>query len=333
MKNRISALDGLRGLAALSVVIYHYTFRYNELYSHDYINELLFSWGHYGVDLFFIISGFVIFYSASKGGNLKKFIEARFFRLYPTYWVSMLLTFITVSLYQLQGRVVDIKTAFLNLIMFQNYLGIKSVDGVYWTLAIELNFYFWIGLAVYFKKLKNFVYISSLICLLSVFTHNSQFIFAKVFNVLLFTYYLPYFVFGMSIFLLKMNNDLRQGWFGIFSTITCILLARNSIDDVFASIICFSLFIVVIKYDFNIFSKGFLKFFGVISYPLYLLHQNIGYVIIQYSVTKGISEWWAILIAFLSSVILAWGIHELISNKLTLSMKNMYSKSVYPNAG
>ena len=78
---RINELDALRGIAAFMVLLFHYTSRYGSLYS----QEQLFSvpWGQYGVQLFFITSGFVIYLTLEKTRKPMDFIVSRFSRLYP----------------------------------------------------------------------------------------------------------------------------------------------------------------------------------------------------------------------------------------------------------
>lgn len=63
---RLQGLDALRGLAALAVVLFHYTARFDELFATTPQSSLSFPNGHYGVDLFFIISGFVIFMTLQR---------------------------------------------------------------------------------------------------------------------------------------------------------------------------------------------------------------------------------------------------------------------------
>ena len=86
-------LDALRGIAAFSVVLFHYTARYDSIYGHS--NRLLFkfNYGHLGVNLFFIISGFVIFMTLDRTKSVIDFVVARFSRLYPAYWTALALTF------------------------------------------------------------------------------------------------------------------------------------------------------------------------------------------------------------------------------------------------
>ena len=60
--NRLLVLDSLRGIAAILVVIFHYLYRYGEIYGHDFSSVDWVEYGEHGVSLFFMISGFVIYW-------------------------------------------------------------------------------------------------------------------------------------------------------------------------------------------------------------------------------------------------------------------------------
>ena len=152
---RLSELDGLRGIAALAVVLYHYIYHYNNLYSHAFPVPSFVQLGVYGVNLFFMISGFVIYWTISRSDQPFDFIFSRFSRLFPVYWCSVILTFTVVYFASLPGREQDLFTLLVNLSMIQEYLGFSHIDGVYWTLSLELAFYFWITVILFFKQLKN----------------------------------------------------------------------------------------------------------------------------------------------------------------------------------
>jgi peptidoglycan/LPS O-acetylase OafA/YrhL len=121
---RLYELDVFRGLAILSVLIFHFTTRYNQLYGHSPSMVFEFPLGYYGVHLFFIISGFVIFMSLDRINNDLDFIINRLSRLYPAYWFSVLLTFTIVHISSLPGRDVSFPQALMNLSMFQTWLSI-----------------------------------------------------------------------------------------------------------------------------------------------------------------------------------------------------------------
>ena len=151
--SRLVEVDALRGLAALAVVLFHYTTRFTQLFEANSLPTFSFPDGHYGVNLFFIISGFVILMTLEKTSRPMDFVVSRFSRLFPAYWVAILLTFTLTHLLGLPGKLVDTATAFGNLIMIHGLFGIPHVDGVYWTLEVELLFYCGMFLLYRFQRL------------------------------------------------------------------------------------------------------------------------------------------------------------------------------------
>src|SRR2546430_2652712 len=93
-KPRFAELDLLRGVAALWVVLFHYTTQYSRLYVPDRRDLLGFEFpdGTLGVYLFFMISGFVIFMTLHRSERPLDFVVSRFARLYPAYWAGIVLT-------------------------------------------------------------------------------------------------------------------------------------------------------------------------------------------------------------------------------------------------
>jgi peptidoglycan/LPS O-acetylase OafA/YrhL len=89
--SRLVEIDALRGVAALAVVLFHYTTHFTKLFGASPPPTISFSMGHYGVNLFFIISGFVIFMTLEKTLRPMDFVVSRFSRLFPTYWVAIVL--------------------------------------------------------------------------------------------------------------------------------------------------------------------------------------------------------------------------------------------------
>ena len=145
-QRRLLELDSLRGLAALSVVLYHYSFMYGKFYGRDH--QPFFSWsrGNLGVYFFFIISGFVILMTVSRAKSILDFAVSRVSRIYPAYWVAVALTFTVMTIAGTwPERRIGGGAAIVNLTMLQQFVHVPNVDGVYWTLQYELVFY---GLAL-----------------------------------------------------------------------------------------------------------------------------------------------------------------------------------------
>ncbi|MFD0528642.1 acyltransferase family protein [Kitasatospora arboriphila] len=147
---RLRALDGLRLLAALGVMLFHYTGKDLDpriwgARPRALMPEVsrISSYTWLGVELFFLISGFVICMSC-WGKRPRDFLTSRVVRLYPAYWFAVLLTAAVVALaarpwgsyHELTYRLV-----LTNLTMFQWPMGTEAVDPIYWTLWIEMRFY------------------------------------------------------------------------------------------------------------------------------------------------------------------------------------------------
>lgn len=141
---RLEHIDACRFIAAMSVVLMH-TLGFmarspsTEASLRSIIETTLstFDFGRFGVVLFFLISGYVIPFSLAQGQSLKRFIVGRFFRLYPAFWVSVMI-FSAISFNQGDfsiGRVLA------NATMIPQAFGQKALSGVYWTLSVELVFY------------------------------------------------------------------------------------------------------------------------------------------------------------------------------------------------
>lgn len=153
-RDRLYEIDLLRITAALAVVFYHYTF---SGYA-GHLTSVAFPalstvtrYGYLGVDMFFVISGFVVLLSA-WGRRPHEFVISRIVRLYPAYWVALTVTaVVAVTLSHGLFKVTPVQYA-ANLTMFNSLPNIANVDVVYWTLWAEIRFYAlvfvltWIGI-------------------------------------------------------------------------------------------------------------------------------------------------------------------------------------------
>lgn len=144
---RLSNIDGLRAIAALSVFVQHFIGDASRaegvsagvLYPWLSFSEHSLDLGRFGVVLFFLISGFVVPFSIRGEAPLKRFAISRFFRLYPAFWVALACLAI---IYWTAGTPVSMMTMLANVTMAPQFLGQGWMSGIYWTLFIELVFYF-----------------------------------------------------------------------------------------------------------------------------------------------------------------------------------------------
>lgn len=282
-KHRFAELDSLRGLAALSVVIFHFSINHNK--------QLLgweFSYGVTAVDLFFMISGFVIFQSMENTKIWQDFVVKRFARLYPAFWYCMLITAFVAVL--VEPHNINPTRILANATMAAAYFGIEDLDGSYWTLLVELVFYVWI-LAVFIShKLKSVEKIGALTIVAIIAFHFfsgyylSFYAFATK-KVQLLNHF-PLFYSGILFFRLNAGKNIRQNLLlMIFSLAAAFYLHdKGGTAQYHTSFVGHCIAITLFHIIFALFLTGNLKFInhrplfflGKISYCLYLIHQYVG---------------------------------------------------------
>jgi peptidoglycan/LPS O-acetylase OafA/YrhL len=302
VRTRISEIDFLRFLAAVAVMLMHYLIRgfaQNDLFSPMHFPTIgpYTRYNYLAVDLFFIISGFMIMMSIHQKNNQlispKGFILSRFLRLYPAYWLCCTLSFLLVFFILNDIFKVTIFRYILNMTMLNGFIFVGNIDGVYWTLCIELKFYLFMLLLLYLKQIPNihiYLIVWSLISAINYWVCN-QFV-----KYLFFTDYAPFFISGCLFFLCyKVGfNWIRSILLGInfvFGFIYeknllvekylhFITLSFNPINLFLILAFFYLLFIIILQlgkseqnYD-TLFSN-----LGKLSYPLYLIHFNLGMII------------------------------------------------------
>lgn len=304
---RFEELDALRGIAVMSVVLFHYTNKYDVFFTPNSSVFSGFYIGEYGVPLFFIISGFVIYLTVNNCKNAYDFAWRRFTRLYPIFWICVILTFFGVNyantLPELKSNWLD---GLFNLTMFYRplryFIDIKDVDGAYWSLLPELQFYLLIFSLMLFNKMK-YIKGVSLIWLLLVIVENYMFhipIIGSFINL----YFGGFFIAGILFFRIRVYNEhtLVNHLF-ILCTLIINIIIYNTLNHPHPFLILPIIYVV-----FYLFIYGKLKFInnkvllflGAISYPLYLLHQNLGYVLIYQLRSYGYSSY--IIVPFVTIV-------------------------------
>jgi peptidoglycan/LPS O-acetylase OafA/YrhL len=293
-------LDALRGIAASSVVVYHFTTRYEQVFGFEDSPAFAFPAGHYGVQLFFVVSGFVIFLTLSNCGHALDFVVARFARLYPVYWAAVLTTFTVVTLFGLEGRERTPVEAMVNLTMLQGFVGVSSVDGVYWTLKWELVFYFW-ALLLFLLKWQRFALHACALLLLSQWgvvwlEYRFEAIPGMVKLLSLNTYGN---LFGAGIlFYLLMNGSTRHASVHVLLLIALgnQILVQN-LEEFFVTCLIFALFYLFVYGKLGFIARKPLVLLGTISYALYLIHEFVGWIVIRELLARGANSTASVLIA------------------------------------
>lgn len=337
---RIEELDALRGIAALMVLLFHFTMGRPEA-------NWGFKLGTTGVDLFFIISGFVIFMSLEKVSSSWQFIINRTSRLYPTYWACVSFSFLLLALLSLInfGNISQLnwKNYVGNLTMFQFYLFIPDLEQPYWTMIVEMLFYISILLLFHFKLLRfiniaGFVF-SVLAVLLARFFFNFLLV-QQLFYWVPLLAFIPLFFAG--ILFNKIYRKTGKEYVHYFLLLLCLYcqiylfhFSGRSKDYIaqtqYAAMLLsfFALFIFFVKGKLRFIISKPLLYLGKISFPLYLLHQFVSIkVLIPFLTNKWHLNFWvaSLLITLPIVIIIAGLITKYVEIPATIRMKNLLRK-------
>jgi peptidoglycan/LPS O-acetylase OafA/YrhL len=280
---RISELDALRGIAAASVMLFHYTLTGVD----GIVRGFSFKYGFLGVQLFFMISGFVIFMTIDKTKKSTDFIVSRFSRLFPAYWMAI---FLTVSITLLFSSIpfnelFSIKQILINLTMLQYWFKVKDIEAAYWTLAIELTFYLIMLTIFILKKLEHIENICIVWLFMVVVIDTIDMPFKNYINAIFILKHAALFIGGICFFLIKKNGFNKKINIILISSLL-VELYTIYIDDtriipLLAICLFYSIFYLYIHGKLKFLSNKILIYLGSISYPLYLIHDKIGSILIR----------------------------------------------------
>lgn len=330
---RIHQIDLFRFIAALGIVSAHYLFRG---YKADNLTDLNLldlggEWVKYffvAIDLFFIISGFVITLSI-RNTALGHFFRSRIVRIFSVYWLCVGITYIITIAYGAPRFTASFSQLFLNLMLLQDFLGVPPLDGAYWTMSLEVRFYclamaylfvcrfkririinlvhWWLGLSILYPFVQDF-FLVKVIDLFLMFKWSSTFcagiimggIFkskkldtSKIIGLIV--------CFSLSIYHRLLYVEESRLYFQTHLSDTIVVLVMLAV---------YLLMLSVVLGKLQWLNKPYFLTFGLLTYPLYLLHQRIGYIIfnnLMHSVNRYILLLGTVLIMLLASfLIVRW---------------------------
>jgi peptidoglycan/LPS O-acetylase OafA/YrhL len=334
-KNRVNEIDLLRFIAAMLVISFHYMFRG---YAADDLSIMPYSYlspfpkyGYLGVELFFLISGFVILMTASSG-SLREFFISRVVRLYPAFWASCTLTFIVILAIGGTHFTATLSNYLLNMTMMSEFLGIKDMDGAYWSLFVEMHFYLLVAFILFLKRIHQAQ--SFLIAWLVVSVLFEVFSIQKL-RALLIIDYSAFFIAGATFYLIwDKGLNLTRGSI-IFASLGLAIYKstyglsgferhfHTQLDPYIVAAIVITFFLMlslVALRKTGYFGRTRWMLVGALTYPVYLLHQNIGYMIFNAAFPKNNPH--LILIGTITSMlVLAYLVHTQIEKKIAPIMK------------
>lgn len=278
---RLTSIEILRGLAASAVCLFHLICGNPAFFPETSLIEKIGQYGFLGVEVFFVISGFIIPYSLKKSGytwhNIGPFIWRRLVRLEPPY-IASIAAVIGLNLFAAQASGFAGQQVILNpsqlilhlgyLIPFSNY---SWLNPVYWTLAIEFQFYLLTSvLFLLMSRLRNAGFF--VLCLLLT---GSSLLVAQDY---LFFHYAAFFVLGFALYK-RFCGEISSIAFYALTALT-VLTIGYTFDIRYCIAVCIP--ILMIHFTPTIQHKG-LEFLGKISYSLYLIHVPVGGKIINLS--------------------------------------------------
>ncbi|WP_338415359.1 acyltransferase [uncultured Sphaerotilus sp.] len=332
---RFHQIDFLRGLACLSVLAFHFLHRGQQ---GGWLLDPTLPWlqplaelGHLGVHLFFMISGFVILMTA-EGATVRGFIASRVSRLYPAFWVGVLLTAAVAWWSGREAFAVTPVQVLANLTMVPHWVHVEFVDGAYWSLAVELQFYLLVIMLLHFGQLRRLEWwIAAWLLVSSV---NAV---RPVYSLELWldARWAPLFVAGMLYYRIS-----RRGWtgarvllllwaFGLtlwygWTAAEAGKLGQNgavSLGTPVQVALCLLLFqgvfLLVISGRWTMRASPLVYWFGALTYPVYLLHQNIGYIALMAPGWQHIDFHLRVVLVVGAVVVVSWMVNRWVERPLS----------------
>lgn len=340
-KDRNGALDLLRIAAALGVVFYH--FLYRGALQGDYLAESYgapadaVSLGYLGVNLFFLISGFVIIWSAS-GRDWYTFSIGRLARLYPAHLVAMTLTTLAMAWWAEPPFVADLGQWLANLTMLAPLFGQPFVDGAYWSIVLEVIFYLWVAIGLFTGVLPRHTDIA-VAAWLGVIVVNNLIVGSGAVGLLLVTEYGAYFALGVMAWRLSAGGltGFRVVLAGLATIMTFHSAEVQRLDVLaqlgeastpqsvaIANAAILALFLLAVTLGRCVKAGPWVLALGGVSYPLYLIHQNAGYILIKLSAPH-IGKWSAFALATAMSIGVSWWIYAHIEPPARRAIRGLFS--------
>lgn len=319
-RERLLELDLLRFLAALAVVLFHYTSRgYAAGASPAHfpqISELSY-YGHMGVDIFFMISGFVILLSAWHA-PLEKFAVSRILRIYPAFWIGATLTFASILVFQ-ESPQFSFLDYLKNLTLTYKAFDVWPLDGVYWSLLLEVQFYVFVGVLILLRLLTKIELILACWFLLAILSYNGWV--NSYVEALFFPEWSGYFIAGCIFYLARLHGFSTLRTILLLGTLVMNILFSLRREEVLAresSVEFHSLAVISIVAAFYLIflflaikPKGvglrwiWLPSLGALTYPLYLIHQVIGYELLGV-LQPVMGNWPALALVLAGMLLLSW---------------------------
>jgi peptidoglycan/LPS O-acetylase OafA/YrhL len=318
LRSRYDLVDAFRGIAIIRVMIFHYF-----VVGLKWEPEEIFRLGKLGVEVFFVISGLVITMTALGSNNPVDFSIKRFARIYPTFLVCATFTWVLTHIYDPLGQSVGAIDYVVTLSLLAERVGFRFVDGAYWSLLVEIQFYIIVAASVF--ALKDKFWIGVLVALIFGAIIRPW---NKPIAALLFSSYSSFFLIGMATWYGAIKGNRRAAILLFFGSLITFLLGPQ-IGIQWPALFPVAVFVVLFSLRIDM-SFGPLAWIGRISYPLYLIHQVLGLNMIAGLNRLGVDGGIAVIFTSATAITIAAGLHyglEMPVQKIIVSRWNRWRGS------
>lgn len=324
-RKRSVTLDIIRGISALLIVLFHYTAYYNkysgnESYQFDFAVTV--DWGYAAVVTFFMLSGYLVAPALVKHSIAPAaYLTKKFKRFYPAYWVAMTVTSL-VLLTMFAEQAVTIPQYFVNLTMVSPIFRVPFVDGVYWSMQYELIFAVLCALLLMVRRKALLVRLLFVWIIVAILLTVLPYKFLRFARLMFISYHAYAFIGGIAIALFSMQIIKLKTLLYIsgLCVVSCVLnYGLMSPYMVFYAVTCILLFVAerLDRYfTGNNLVIRMITWVAMISYPLYLLHQMVGYALLRNLHVIGFDTSWAIFPVTGVVMVAAWMIHRFVEARI-----------------
>ena len=273
MKKYYDQITGLRGIFCVAIVVYHLFFRYRGLEAFGLIPNIAIVWGG-----FFVISGFFLHYE-----NVKQYWVGKITNIIIPFWLAVTIIYIIRIIFE-KGYSSNIVTLFLNYLVFPNFVGVELVDGAHWFVEKLIYFYiiFWFINICGGKKWRMLLNAYAIGCCISIFLISNNTNVVKLIKVIFDSRFL-FLIFGINLSRYKkeVKNDNMIVLIINLLMICYWFIVYTHWSNCIYFILILAIIILSLQGKLRFLTNRILLLLGTSSYFIYLLHQRIGYIIIE----------------------------------------------------
>ncbi len=338
---RFLELDALRGLAACWVALFHLLLNPAELLGPGAVGLPTMPWrinaeGLYAVQLFFMISGFVITMTVERSQSVVEFAVSRFARLYPTYWCGVAITTVVLVSWPLGTAEPTIPQVLANATMLHLYIGYPSLDPVYWSLAFELGFYLLIALAlaggvIRHVEMLGAVWVAAAL-VASVAAAATGFELPWRVQAITALPFAGVFVAGITYYHVW-TDALTPQRVGLLAFCFIQRIAFADLKSIIMATMIFAIFALCVCGRARFLRNRILLWLGAISYPLYVGHHVIIPRLDVGLLAAGLPPWLIPPIAAVLLLTLAWIVHVAVERPGGIAIRRVAARLRAARAG